>query len=182
MLLAVHQEGLTAIHWNEAHAILTEPSHRRAGPVDQRPGQVLIGLAARHLHQGFIEELPVMGRQDHFVRLVIRHVDQHILADIIQAVVHETEAASGEIGITALLVLRRFFQHQHPRAILMGRNCGAEGCIARTNYNNVIGRFAHRHTPNLEIACSDERLARPQAGAQARIRPIAVNQTWFTRY
>ena len=136
-LLAVHLVGLAAEHRHEAHAVPAQPRHGRAGIVDQRPGEVLLGLVARHLHHRVVEELPVMGGQLDARLLRLREVGQHIGTDILQPVMDEAEAAGGEEGIAAPLLLRGLFEHDRAGTLLARRNRRAKRRIAAADDRDI---------------------------------------------
>ena len=178
-LATVHLIGLAAEHRDETHAVLPQPRHGRARVVDQRPGEVLLGLVARHLHQRFVEELPVMGGQVDARLLRFRQVGQHIGADILQPVMDEAEAAGGEEGVAAPLLLRGFFEHDHAGTLLPRRNCRAKRRIAAADDRDIPCRHGVlsprvRSSFSLPAGPSQSRgrrSCRPGSSSRRRSRP-----------
>ena len=63
------------------------------------------------------------------------------MGDVLGALVHEAEAAGGEVGVAAALCLGGALEHQHARAILMRGDCSAESGIAGTGHHDIV--FSH---------------------------------------
>ena len=123
-------------------------------------GQRLVGLAVRDLHQRLVEVLAVVAGEDDLARLGIRHVDQHVLAHVVEAAVHEAEAAGGEIAVAALLGLRRLLQHEHARARLAGRDRRAQGRVAGANHDHVVPGIGHLASARMTGHAMRDRVAR----------------------
>ena len=122
-MFAFNLVGLTPVHRNEARPVFPQPRHGRTGLVDQDTGKFFVRLVVGDLHQRVVEKLSVVSRQLDLGPLIIGQVRHHILTDIVQPGVAKTKAASGEVAIAAFFLLRRFFEHEHTRALQVRIDC-----------------------------------------------------------
>ena len=134
--LAVHLEGLPAPDRLEAHALAAQPLHGLEGAAHQDLAQLGMGAVAGDAEH-VVEELVLgVGAEVALRHLGIRQVG-HDLAQILDTVIGEADGAGGEAGVAAGLVLGRALQHHHPRALLLGRERGAEGGVAAAHHDDV---------------------------------------------
>jgi hypothetical protein len=137
-VLAVHLVGLAAEHRDEANAVAAQPGHGGSRPIDESPGQVLVGLVAGDLHQLLVEMLAIVRRQVDLLGLGLGQVVENVRSHVIQSVVGESKAAGREVGVATLLLLRSLFQNQHPGATLVRAQRRTQSRVAGSHDYHVI--------------------------------------------
>ena len=109
---------------------------------DQDFAEVLVGAVLRQLEHVVEILLLGVGAEVDVREVLVRHRGQH-LEQVLDAAIGEAEGAAGEMRIAAALLERRRLQHQHARAVLAGRDRGAERGIAGADHEHV-GPFARK--------------------------------------
>ena len=134
--LAVDLERLPAVDRDEAHALVAHPVERVEALGDQQLDQIGIGAVLRHARH-VVEEL--VGRVGAEIGLAIscaREIGDQRL-DVVDAVIDDADRAGGEAAVAAGLVLGRRFEHQHPGALLLRRQRGAERGVAGADHDHI---------------------------------------------
>src|SRR3546814_911267 len=121
---------------HEANALLGQPQKSGEGLGDQPLAERAIRAIAGKAEHVVIERrggiAPEVGASGFLIGEV-----RHQAAKVAGTIVGAAHAAGGEAGVAAALRLRCTLEHENFGATFGGRNGGAEGCIARADYNDI---------------------------------------------
>ena len=148
-VLAVHQVRLAAKHGQKAHPLRSHPDDRLARAANEDLRQLIAALPVGDPHQVIQIGLPLQWRHGNAFDLGGRQVYQHILAQIVDAGMHEAKPAGREKRVAAPFILRRLLQHQHFGSALARGDRGAQRRVSCADDNHIESRgsLLHSRTP-----------------------------------
>ena len=134
--------GLPPVIRQELDAAAHQPVHGVGAVLDQRLGEIGIDVVLRDAAE--IVEILLRGV---FAEIGARDVGVaeigHDAFDVLRAVMHHAEAATGKPGIAAALFFRRALEQYDPGAPLCRRQRGAQRGIAAADNDNIIRLIVH---------------------------------------
>ena len=159
--LAAHLVSLPAEHRDPAHAAIAHPAHGRQRLAHQLHRHVRIGAVLGDPHEVVVELLFSVRVDLHRGLLLVGQVADQV-AQLLEALEGEPEAAGREKAIAAAPGLGRLFEHEDSRTVLARRERRAHRRIAAADDDDVVGH--------------DGSLLAGSAGAAHRIRRPALCQ------
>ena len=133
---AVDLIGLASQARLQLHALPHHPLCRFETAAHQDFREIGIGPVLGQSKQVVEKLLLRVGSEVDVDEIFLRQRRQHG-DEIVDAAEREAERAAGEMRVAAALLKGSRFEHQHVRAVLLRRDRGAQGGIARPDHEHV---------------------------------------------
>ncbi|MCY1434415.1 hypothetical protein D9M71_504750 [compost metagenome] len=136
LVLAVDLERLAAVDRHEAHALAGHPAQGVEARADHGVEHFGIGAVLALRGQLAVEVVLGVAAEVAALYLAVEQVG-HQLAQVVHPTVGDAEGAAGMRRVAAALLLGSALQQRHPRALLAGRQRGAQPRIAPADHYDV---------------------------------------------
>ena len=135
---------LAAEHRDPADAAIAHPPHGRLRLADDQHREVRVRLVLGDAHQVVVEVVLGVRIDFHDGLLLVGEV-AHDLAELLERLEGEAEAARGEEAVAAAPRLGRLLEDEDARAVLLRGQRRAHRGVAAAHHDHVV-LIAHRHS------------------------------------